>query len=307
MLSIKSGLTPVCSATHYTIFSDRLPRSFDGFRIAHLSDLHGMLYGKGNCELIRKIHEEKPDIVVMTGDMADHGKFAVSRALNLCRRLRKRYPVYYVVGNHEQTLEGNILGGLIRELRAEGVVVLDNQWCELVGKEVMQSDCVQHEMNAKPQRIRLYGLVTPMVYYKDPLGEYQRGAHFTEEDTRECLGKPDSSVYNILLAHNPLYFPSYRDWGADLTLSGHVHGGIIRLPFIGGVLSPELKFFPKYDGGIYMEKGKYLVVSRGLGNRFLMRVNNRAELVIAELKREDVPCINRKRMQDGRRRKKGTA
>lgn len=256
---------------HYTIFSDRLPKSFDGFRIVHLSDLHGRLHGKGNRELISQIHKEKPDIVVMTGDMADNGKFAVSRALNLCCRLRKRYPVYYVVRNHEQVLEDNILGGFIRELKAEGVTVLENEWRELVRGDGM---------------IRLYGLVTPMVYYKDPLGEYQRDAHFSAEDTRNALGERNPSCFNLLLAHNPLYFPSYRDWGADLTLSGHVHGGIIRLPIIGGLLSPELKFFPKYDDGIFTELEKHLVVSRGLGNRFLVRVNNPAELVVVELKNQ---------------------
>ena len=266
----KRSVTATFSTIHYTISNDRLPKSFDGLRIVHLSDLHGKLHGKGNRELIGRIHKEKPDIIVMTGDMADNGKFAVPRTLNLCRRLRKRYPVYYVVGNHEQTLEDNILGGLLRELKDEGVVVLENEWCEIVrGDEV----------------IRLYGLVTPMVYYKDPLGEYQRDAYFSAEDTREMLGEINNDFFNILLAHNPLYFPSYRDWGADLTLSGHVHGGIIRLPILGGLLSPELKFFPKYDGGVFTEMEKHLVVSRGLGNRFLVRVNDPAELVVVELKR----------------------
>ncbi len=257
------------STVHYTICSEKIPEGFDGFRIAHLSDLHGMLHGKGNRELLRKIHMEKPDIVVMTGDMADESRHAVSRALNLCTRLRKRYPVYYILGNHEQALEKNALAGFLRELQAEGVILLENESRPIV---------------KGADSIRLYGLVTPLVYYKNPLGEYQRGVHFSAEDTGQVFGEIDRTCFNILLAHNPLYFPSYRDWGADLTLSGHVHGGIIRVPGLGGLLSPDRKIFPKYDGGYYREFGRHLIVSRGLGNRFLVRVNNPAELVVAELK-----------------------
>ncbi len=256
--------------THYTIDSPRIPESFDNFRIAHLSDLHGALHGKGNRELIRQIVREKPDIVVMTGDMADESRHAVSRTRNLCLRLNKHFPVYYLLGNHEQTLPKDTLSALLQELKQAGIVVLENRWCEL---------------QKHGETIRLYGLVTPMVYYKDPLGEYQRGVHFSAEDTLRTLGSLDSSYYNILLAHNPLYFPSYRDWGADLTLSGHVHGGIIQIPRLGGLLSPEIRLFPKYDAGHFSERNRNLIVSRGLGNNFLTRINNPAELVIITLRR----------------------
>ena len=95
----------------------------------------------------------------------------------------------------------------------------------------------------------------------------------------------DDTGYSILLAHNPLYYPAYRDWGADLTLSGHVHGGIIRIPGKGGLLSPDVTFFPKYDGGHFRENGKDLIVSRGLGNHFLVRVMNPPELLVVTLHR----------------------
>lgn len=131
--------------------------------------------------------------------------------------------------------------------------------------------------------IKIYGLVTPMIYYKDRLREYKRGVSFTKTDAERFLGKTDASCYQILLAHNPLYFPSYRDWGADLTFSGHIHGGIIRIPGMGGLLSPDMTFFPKYDGGHFEEQGRHLVVSRGLGNHFLMRVMNPPELVAVTL------------------------
>lgn len=259
--------------TYYEINSPKLAKSFHNFRIAHLSDLHGSLHGPGNSDLIHQIYKEHPDIVVMTGDMADDSKHAVTRAKHLCLRLRKHYPVYYVVGNHEQTLPDDIRKSYLSELKSAGVVVLDNNFCE-----------INRTANGQTDQIRLYGLVTPMVYYKDIFGEYQRGAHFSARDTRDALGHLDPAYYNILLAHNPLYFPSYRDWGADLTLSGHIHGGIIQIPKLGGLFSPDMRFFPTYDAGQFTDAGKHLVVSRGLGNNFLTRINNPEELVVIILK-----------------------
>ncbi len=255
----------------YEIASSRLPEEFDGFRIVHLSDLHGKRYGKRNEILIEAIDRENPDLIAMTGDMADTSRGAVSRLLELCRNLRRRYPVYAVMGNHEQALKWPVQSGLRKRLEKMGVVLLDNTCRQLRWGQ----GC-----------INLYGLATPMVYYKELLGEYERGAHFSVNDAKKLLGEMDSAHFAVLLAHNPLYYPSYRDWGADLTLSGHIHGGIIRIPGKGGLLSPDLTFFPKYDGGLFAEKGKYLVVSRGLGNHFLLRIRNPEELVVVTLRRQ---------------------
>lgn len=227
-----------------------------------------MLYGEKHGLLLQKIHKEKPHLIMMTGDMADNTEHAVSRLLDLCGRLCRHYPVYFSAGNHEQCLKKNRFAGLMAEMKALGVTVLDNEWCTV---------------SRRGAYIKVYGLVTPMVYYKDPLGEYRKGIHFYREDAEKLLGAADPSCYKILLAHNPLYYPSYREWGADLTLSGHIHGGIIRLPGLGGVLSPDLTLFPKYDGGHFEEGGRHLIVSRGLGNHFLFRVNNPPELVVITL------------------------
>ena len=98
------------------------------------------------------------------------------------------------------------------------------------------------------------------------------------------LGNPDRDRYSILLAHNPEHFQAYVSWGADLILSGHVHGGIIRLPFLGGVVSPAMKLFPKYDGGLFSQGNSHMVLSRGLGTHTIpVRINNKAELVVVEL------------------------
>lgn len=208
-------------------------------------------------------------MVVMTGDMADHSENSVRRLAGLCGRLGKRYPVYYIPGNHEQCLEPGQLSQLLRRLESLGATVLENKWCTVSYKGAF---------------IKLYGLVMPMKYYKDPLrADYVKRIYFSEGDTRKLLGEADPSCYKILLSHNPLYYPSYRDWGADLTLSGHIHGGIIRIPGLGGLLSPDMTFFPKYDGGLFTEKGKHLIVSRGLGNHFLVRIRNPEELVVVTL------------------------
>lgn len=253
---------------HYTIESGRIPKSFDGYRIAHLSDLHGANYGPGSRLLLDAVRAADPHMVAMTGDMADQGSNAVSCLLELCRGLTRRYPVYFITGNHEQTLPKKTLSGLLSELSRMGIVLLHNSWATISRGGAF---------------IRLYGLVMPMVYYKDPLGDYVRGIHFSAEDVKVSLGACDPDRYTVLLAHNPLYFPSFRDWGADLTLSGHIHGGIIRIPKLGGLLSPDLSLFPKYDGGHFIEGKKHLIVSRGLGNNFLMRIHNPPELVIITL------------------------
>lgn len=254
---------------HYTIGSKRILPEFNNYRIIHLSDLHGSLYGRDNEDLVRRIRQIDPHIIVMTGDMADTSPRAIQRFENLCCQLCDDYPVYYVEGNHEQEMEGKLRGKFLKTIREMGAITLKNQ---------------QHKIFSHGAFIKIYGLVTPMVYYKDILKEYQRGITFSSQDAEDLLGKADDSCYKILLAHNPLYYPSYRDWGADLTLSGHIHGGIIRIPKLGGLLSPDLTFFPKYDGGHFKEVGKHLIVSRGLGNHFLVRVFNPPELVSITLR-----------------------
>jgi hypothetical protein len=268
--------------TEYEIFSKKLPEAFDGYRIVHLSDLHGERYGDAQEELLAAVRAAHPDMIVMTGDIADNTKDAVETGLELCRGLtavtvdrtlntcgQTSCPVYYVLGNHELTLKAPVLEPYLAEVRATGVYVMRNEH-----KQLRRGDA----------SIRLYGLETPMVYYKNPFAEYRRNAHFSAEDTGLLLGNLELETFSILLAHDPLYYPSYREWGADLTLSGHIHGGVINLPGIGGVLSPDRSLFPKYDAGHFDEDGKHLIVSRGLGNHFLIRVNNPAEVVTVVLR-----------------------
>lgn len=251
--------------------SSTLPASFDGFRIVHLSDLHGTLYGRRHRRLMKEIAQAEPDAVMMTGDMMDHKVRGMVQLVDLCGQMCRHWPVYYVPGNHEQCLKRQARDSLWKKLKGIGVIILENQCCPVSrGEDSMD----------------VYGLVTPMVYYKDLRMGVQRKICFTAEDAERLLGKPEPSRYSLLLSHNPLYFPAYRDWGADLTLSGHIHGGVIRIPGLGGLLSPELRFFPRYDAGHFEERGKHLVVSRGLGNNFLFRIANPPEVVVITLVRK---------------------
>ena len=101
------------------------------------------------------------------------------------------------------------------------------------------------------------------------------------------VGKSERDKYQVLIAHNPLYFPEYAEWGADMTVSGHVHGGIIRLPLLGGVISPAIALFPKYDGGKYMRGDKAMILSRGLGTHTIhVRFNNPGEVSVIKVRRE---------------------
>lgn len=255
---------------NYTISSGRLPPEFEGFKIIHFSDLHGALYGRDNEELVQEIKRISPHMILMTGDMADRSPQAIPRFENLCCQICDDYPVYYVLGNHEQEMDADVLNKLLENVKKMGITVLMNE-CKTISRH--------------GAFIKIYGLVTPMKYYKDILKEYEWGVKFSAGDAENLLGKGDDSCYKLLLTHNPLYYPAYRDWGADLTLSGHIHGGIIRIPKLGGLLSPDLTFFPKYDGGHFKEQGKDLVVSRGLGNHFLVRVMNPPEFVCITLHR----------------------
>lgn len=269
----------------YPISVSGLPEDFRPFRIIHLSDLHGQVFGKNNSLLVEQIRCLTPDLIVMSGDMIDGGRRQADVCgrqafLKLCRTLAPLCPVYYSLGNHELEMPKNHLSAWLKKIGRTGVTVLDNQRADVI-----------HDGVTFP----IFGLTMPLLYYKDPLKKpYDRHADWTSLNMETIFGaSPNFGAENggpsILLAHNPLYFPAYRDWGADITFSGHVHGGIIRLPGFGGVLSPDMTLFPKYDGGCFSETSprssaanpKIMVVSRGLSDTFLKRILNPMEIVCA--------------------------
>jgi len=255
--------------SQYTVKSNKIPTSFKDFKILQLSDLHSKNFGNRNNKLIKKVNSENPDIIVMTGDMVNTKDTDFEVFINLAEQISKRYDTYYIVGNHEQNLTDDKRKILIDKLNEIGIRVLDNE---------------KVTITRGTESINLYGLWFALRYYKDLNNEYTKDVFFGAKQIQTVLGNLDIDSYNILLTHNPLYADTYSNWGADLTLSGHIHGGMIRIPFIGGLLSPERKFFPKYDAGKYQVNGKILIVNRGLGNGdFGIRVFNRPEISVITL------------------------
>lgn len=256
--------------THYTVNSPKIVKAFEGFKVVQLSDLHGRFFPHDYQPILAVLETISPDIVVLTGDIADNRlKWSVGHAELLCRLISRKFMTYFVQGNHEQTMKPDELGGFLSDLERLGVCVLDNKKCVII-------------KNAA--KIVLNGLVTPLEFYNDPLNEYRKGSFLKTEDMLQLLGNVDDGYYNLLLAHNPVYFETYSAWGADLVLSGHIHGGVICIPGVGGVLSPDVSFFPKYYAGEYEWEGSRMIVSRGLNNRFPFSITNPSEIVCITLR-----------------------
>lgn len=258
---------------HYDIKSPKIPQAFDGFKVLHLSDLHTKSYGTDGELLTHACADVSPDVIVFTGDLISRSEniFMIKKKIPMMRDLLKIAPVYYVWGNHEADVpdKAKLLSDY---LEAEGINVLRNE---------------KTRITRDNEHIDLYGLELEETYYKNPNGGYKNLPEVTEEVLTDKLGAPDSDSFNLLLAHSPMPFESYADWGADLTLSGHCHGGIIR---IGnkGLLSPERRFFPKYTKGLYTaetENGTaYMEVSAGLGK---FRINNPESVSLCRLASEE--------------------
>lgn len=234
-----------------------------------LADLHGKEYGKDNEKLLKAIDMQKPTEILIAGDMLTaRAEREFHHVLRFLAKLAEKYPVYYGNGNHEYRLKiypdtyGTMGEEYEKGLYNLGIFPLCNE-------------------STKPddEHIVIYGLEIDREYYK-------RGkkVHMEDSYVAEKLGTPDKSKYNILLAHNPEYFKAYASWGADLVVSGHVHGGIMRLPLIGGVIAPSFRLFPKYSGGQYKSGDSVMLLSTGLGSHTLpFRIFNPGQLVVLEL------------------------
>ena len=246
-------------------------RPNQSFSVVLLSDLHNKSYGNNNEELLQAIRQAKPKAILISGDMltCSGEEVHMDAAVALMDELTRKYPVYYANGNHESRMK-NLTDGTeilyekyVNTIRSFGVHFLENSRRLL-------------EIHGMP--VAVWGLELSKEYFR-------RGMP-TRPDAdviRELLGEPEADYYNILLAHHPAYFSAYAEWGADLSLSGHLHGGIVRLPFIGGLISPQIRLFPKYDRGLYELNEKKLIVSAGLGEHTIpLRIHNPAELVIID-------------------------
>ena len=245
----------------YIIESDKISRSFDSYRIAQVSDLHNTQIGKDNKRLINALKAGQPDIIVVTGDIIDSMFTNVDVAVNFMEQAVEIAPCYYINGNNESRIPDEY-EKLKAELAKLNVTILEN-------------DSIKLSKNG--DYITLSGINDP-VFYADIVRP-----NLTETTIKNA--KPDDDSYTILLSHRPELFELYVKYDFDLVFSGHAHGGQFRLPYVGGLFAPHQGFFPEYDSGLFTEQNTNMLVSRGVGNSlFPFRVNNRPEIIIAELK-----------------------
>lgn len=249
---------------YYTVSSHKIKEPID---LVVLADLHDQIYGKDNEKLLDAIEKEHPTAILIAGDMLTALQDREKTAETLIAKLSETYPVYYGLGNHEAKMKwkqedfGNLYEQYFGEIRKTKTSVLDNTFAQL------------------GDTIRIYGLNIGEAYYKR-LKQTPMAADYIEQH----IGRAEDAYFNILLAHNPMYFEQYAKWHPDLVFSGHVHGGLVRLPFIGGVIAPNLHLFPKYDGGKFQKDQTTMIVSRGLGIHSVeFRMWNPAELVVVRL------------------------
>lgn len=249
--------------TEYTVSPENLPESFNGFRIVQVSDLHNTDFGD---RLIEKISAAKPDIIVVTGDIIDSYSTKISVAVEFAEKVCEIAPVYYVTGNHEH--------------RIADYEILKAQ-LEKAGLEILEGETV--EINRNGEKISLTGIDDTTFFGSEILNE--QFIAFSEK--LKSLAANANENTNILLSHKPEYFSLYAECGFDVVFCGHAHGGQIRLPFIGGLYTPDQGLFPKYTEGVHTSGRTNMIISRGLGNSiFPLRVFNRPEIVICELKGE---------------------
>ncbi len=259
--------------TKYTIKSKLVSEDFNNYKILFLVDMHNYFYNSE--KIIQVCKEEKPEIIILGGDMVVYNPdkyYDILSMADYISELSKIAPVYYAPGNHEMGWDqkGN------KDIWSQYMYKIN----ESVNLKYLSNDHIDITKNAS--KIRIYGLDLRYGYYKRITKK-----KLTTEALNDLLGKVEEDVLSILIAHNPDYFKEYSRWGADLVFSGHNHGGLVRIPFIGGVMSPRLRLFPKYDRGRFRYMDSEMILSGGLGAHSVkIRVNNIPELVIVNLQKE---------------------
>ena len=242
--------------SRYEVKSQKLPESFDGFKIVQLSDLHGAEFGEDGMELVEKVKELEPDMIALTGDfVTDEGDLAAVE--KLVARLTELCPVYFVSGNHEF---GSGLAVKVRNiLERAGVKYLSNEYLTISRGE---------------DGILLGGVEDPLAY-ADML---------SPDELAQKMNDAAPDAFKILLGHRNYWMTEYPELPVDLIFCGHAHGGLIRIPGVGGLIGTDRRLFPDFDAGQF-NNGRYtLIVSRGLGHSVpIPRIFNRPEIVCVEL------------------------
>ena len=255
--------------TRYEISSEKLEAEH---KWVVISDLHLWQYGAHNEQLIDAIRKEEPEAILMPGDLIVHTKpdhFFVAE--DLMEKLTNIAPVYFSNGNHESRLEDP------EHNNYESYQKLKKRMLEL-GVHLLNNE--KERVNEGEDEIIISGLELPLSYYKKGVD-----TPLAPDELTQCLGEADTGHYQILLAHTPKYVPEYFAWGADLTLSGHYHGGLVCIPGIGSVISPQFELFPAYSFGRFDEDDQTALVSRGMGTHtFHVRIFDPSELLVISAK-----------------------
>lgn len=257
--------------TKYTILNRKIPKEFNNFKILQLSDFHSEGYRDTTEKLIYKVKNINPDIIVMTGDMVSWDMNNIQEAKRLIKSLSEVYPIYYINGNHEHLAE------ILRQSR----YVFFNKFMEELGVTIIKNNYV--EIYKDDKSINLYGINIPL---DGETGLYVNKLQLEKNYVEKTLSKPSEEKFNILLAHTQIFIKQYSKWGADLVLSGHMHGGIVRIPFTNiGLLSPERSIFPRYVAGKFKVNNSIMIVNRGIGtSSFKLRIFNNPEITVITLK-----------------------
>ncbi len=251
--------------TETALVSPALPPAFDGLRIVELADLHGRVFGRGSRRLLAAVRRAEPDLICIDGDLFDEYT-DLAMLPPLLRGLCAIAPVYYVTGNHEWRVPG--LRGILAQMRACGVTVLQDDWRVLRRGE---------------DALIVAGT-------DDPCGPAERKT--PAELIADIRAEAGEAAFLLLLAHRNDQLPQWSALGVQAVLAGHCHGGVVRLPFVGGLFGTDRRLFPAWDAGLYRQGETALYVSRGLGyTNVHFRLFNRPEVAVIVLRRGD-PAIN---------------
>lgn len=267
--------------THYEVVNESLPLNFDGFRIVQVTDVHSIRTQEQADLFYEKIVGERPDAVVITGDLVDStyyeeenkalkeglsDKMAGQDTIDFISRLAEHYYVYYVYGNHEMILLDDVDNNPFKVAMEElGVIFLNNN-----GVKITKDD----------ESIYMLGIQDPSTLYKDSdYVSYDNHLDRINAMMTKVVSLKEEDLYTVLLTHRPEYFIAYSNYDVDLVLAGHAHGGQVRLPGIGGLYTPVQGWFPEYTEGAFENNNTMMIVGRGIGNTIkIPRIFNPPEI-----------------------------
>lgn len=251
--------------TKYEIESSKMKKN--PVTLVMVSDLHNVVFGEKNEKLLQKIEEQKPDMILIAGDLVLGKKGqSTKQAYALLEKAVKIAPVFYGPGNHEQRMK------LYPQTYSRDYLIFEKQ-IKRLGVTVLENESRECVING--EKILVSGLALPYAYYGK-----SRKLRLEKKVLTRLLGKPVKDSFQIVLAHTPRYAETYLEWGGDLILSGHYHGGMVKIPFLGGVISPDFRLFPKYCHGIFHKGDSHLIVGAGLGEHTIpLRILNPRELI----------------------------